>query len=142
MEPWIYWLVGSIILALLELILSGFVLLCFGFAALLATLISLLKVGLEVQVFSFIAFTVLSLVIIRPFFLKHMKPRGGLVETNVYALIGKEALVTEEMSDDHSGRVKVGGEEWRAITNDNISIPVGSRVRILSVSGNKLLVQL
>ncbi len=141
MGPWIYWLVGALILALLELVLSGFVLLCLGFAALLTALISLLKVGLEVQVFSFIALIVLSLIIIRPFFLKHMKPKGGLVETNVYALIGREALVTEEMSEAHAGRVKVGSEEWGALAKGNISISIGSRVRVLAVSGNKLIVQ-
>jgi membrane protein implicated in regulation of membrane protease activity len=141
MGPWIYWLIGAIILALLELVLSGFVLLCFGFAALLTALTSLLNVGLEAQIFSFIAFTVVALVVIRPFFLRHMKPRGGLVETNVDALIGKEALVTEEMSEDHAGKVKVGGEEWGALPNDKVPVPTGSKVKILAVSGNKLIVQ-
>jgi membrane protein implicated in regulation of membrane protease activity len=141
MASWIYWFIAAIVLLFLELVLSGFVLLCFGFAALATVLVCLLRAGAELQMFSFIVFTVVSLVIIRPFVLKHMKPKDGLVETNVYALIGKEALVIEEMNENRTGRVKIGGEEWRAASKDGDPIAAGGRVRVLAVSGNTLIVQ-
>lgn len=140
---WFYWLIAAILLILLELLFSGFVLLCFGFAAFLTTIVSLLKAGIELQILSFIVFTVIAFVTVRPFFLKHMKPKGGLVETNIYALIGTEAKVVEEINpDSNSGRVRVQSEEWGARSSDSSVIPVGTTVKVLQVSGNKLIVQI
>ncbi|MBX5438814.1 MAG: NfeD family protein [Thermoflavifilum sp.] len=139
---WFYWLIGAIVLMLLELLFSGFVLLCFGFAALLTSLISLLGIGVELQLLSFIIFTVIAFVTIRPFFLRHMAPKGGLVETNVYALIGMVCRVIEDIDPDaHTGRVKVRGEEWGAMSHNAQKIPAGSKVKVLNISGNKLIVQ-
>jgi len=143
MDPWFYWLISAVVLILLELIFSGFVLLCFGFAALVTSIFSLLGTGLELQILSFTVATVISFVTIRPFFLKHMKPKEGVVETNVYALLGSEARVIEEVNADNSlGRVKIRGEEWGALSKDSTVIPVGSRVKIVAISGNKVTVQL
>lgn len=140
MEAWICWVIAAVLLALLELLLSGFVLLCFAVASACTAFVSLLHARTELQIVSFITFTVASLVFIRPFFLKHMKPRGGLVETNVYGLIGKEALLIAEIGENSPGAVKVGGEEWGAVSQDGSPIAAGSKVRILAVSGNKLIV--
>jgi len=143
MDPWFYWLVGAVLLVLLELVFSGFVLLCFGFAALATSIVSSLGLGIELQILSFVLFTIVSFVTVRPFFLKHMKPKAGLVETNVYALIGREAIVVEEInSSKNIGRVKIRGEEWGALSQDSSIIPIGSKVNVHEVSGNKVIVQL
>ena len=143
MNPWFYWLVGAVTLILLELMFSGFVLLCFGFAALVTSIVSLLGGGLQFQILSFIIFTVISFVTIRPLFLRHMKPKGGLVETNVDALVGSEAKVIEEVNPDNSvGRVKIRGEEWGAISRNSTVIPMGSKVKVIAISGNKVIVEL
>ncbi len=142
MEEWIYWLIAAILLALLELILPGFVLLCFGFAAMVTAMICLLHPGIVLEIVSFIIFTIISLVGIRPFFLRHMKPRGGLVETNVHALIGGEAIVTEEINtENNTGRVKIRSEEWGAVSKDSARISAGAKVKVLAISGNKVIVQ-
>lgn len=128
---------------LLELLFSGFVLLCFGFAAFLTSVVSLLKAGIELQILSFIVFTVIAFVTVRPFFMRHMKPKEGLVETNIHALIGNEAKVVEEINPDlDTGRVRVQSEEWGARSSDASVIPAGTRVKVLRVFGNKLIVQI
>jgi membrane protein implicated in regulation of membrane protease activity len=140
---WFYWLIGAVVLTILELIFSGFVLLCFAFAAFATSIMSLLDLGMELQILSFIVFTIISLVTIRPFFLRHMKPSDGLVETNVYALIGCEASVVEQIDQlKNIGRVKIRGEEWGALSQDLTIIPIGSRVKVNGISGNKVIVQL
>jgi len=141
MDPWFYWLMAGIILILLELMISGFVLLCFGFAAILTSFIGLLGFQLEGQIFSFIILTIIAFVTIRPFFLKHMKPKQGIVETNVYALIGKNGLVTETILKDSFGKVKVFGDEWTAISRDGVEIQIGEKVNIIEIDGNKLIVK-
>jgi membrane protein implicated in regulation of membrane protease activity len=139
---WFYWLIGAVVLVLLELLISGFVLLCFGFASFITAIVCLLGAVIELQILSFIIFTVLAFVTIRPFFLRHMKPKEGLVETNVYALIGTEAKVTEDIDpESNTGRVKIRGEEWSALSKDGKKISSGSLVKVLQVSGNKVIVQ-
>lgn len=143
MDTSFYWLIVAVLLVLLELIFSGFVLLCFGFAALATCIVTFFGGGLKLQILSFIVFTVIGFVAIRPFFLKRMKPKGGFVETNVYALIGVEAKVIEEIdTESNTGRVKIRGEEWGALSKDSTIIPVGATVKILEISGNKVLVKL
>lgn len=142
MDPWFYWLIAGILLILLELMFSGFVLLCFGFSALITSLISLLGFQIEIQIFSFILLTIISFVTIRPFFLKHMKPKEGVIETNVYALLGKETIVTSTIFKNNAGSVKIRGEEWTAISENNSEIQVGEKVKILKIDGNKLIVKI
>ncbi len=140
---WFYWMIGAVFLALFELLIPGFFLLCFSFAAVLTCLVSLLGVGLNIQLISFIVFTIISLVTIRPLFLKHLKPKEGYTETNTDALFGKDAKVTEEINPQkETGRVKIGGEEWRAVSQDSSVIAVGQRVKVERLSGNKLFVQI
>ena len=142
MDPWFYWLIAGILLIILELMFSGFVLLCFGFSALLTSFFALLGFQIEIQIFSFIILTIFSFVTIRPFFIKHMKPKEGIIETNVYALIGREALVTLTIPRDNVGSVKIRGEEWTAISENNSEIRAGEKVKILKIDGNKLIVKI
>lgn len=139
---WFYWMIAAIVLALLELLIQGFVLLCFAFAALITCGVSLLGASLNIQLFSFIVFTIISFVAIRPFFLKHLKPKEGFMETNAYALVGMDGKVMEEINPkEMTGRVKIRGEEWGAISEDSSVIPVGEIVKIVKLSGNKVFVQ-
>ncbi len=143
MNPWFYWSVSAILLILLELFFSGFVLLCFGFAALATSILSLLGIGIEFQILLFAIFTIVFFVSVRPFFLKHMKPKDGMVETNVNGLIGNEAIVVEEINPSKNiGRVKIRGEEWGALNQDSAVILLGLKVKVVGNSGNKVIVKL
>lgn len=62
-------------------------------------------------------------------------------ETNVYALKGKTGVVTQKIYPQSRGRVKIGGEEWSAICEDESEIEVDSRVVVLGIDGNKLIVK-
>jgi len=140
MDPWFYWLIAGILLILLELMFSGAVLLCFGFSATFTSLISLLGLTIELQIISFIILTIIAFITIRPFFLKYMRAKEKVIETNVYGLIGKEGIVTKRIIQDEIGKIKINGEEWSAISNDNQIIEVGKKVKILNIDGNKLIV--
>ena len=62
--------------------------------------------------------------------------------TNSNAIIGKTALVTEEISLLNStGQINVDGEIWSAKTMDpNLTIPKGSKVEIIGIDGVKACV--
>jgi membrane protein implicated in regulation of membrane protease activity len=40
-----------------------------------------------------------------------------------------------------AGRVKIGGEDWRAVTDDESNLEVGRKVRIKGIDGNKVVVE-
>jgi membrane protein implicated in regulation of membrane protease activity len=62
--------------------------------------------------------------------------------TNVDALIGQRGIVIEKIDYAAStGRVKLGGEEWRAVTEDESSIDVGDRVVVHKIIGNRVIVK-
>ncbi len=56
-------------------------------------------------------------------------------------LLGKVGTVKEPISPYGSGIVRVNGELWSAESAENKAIPTGARVKILSVSGNRLQVE-
>ena len=55
-------------------------------------------------------------------------------------MIGKTAVVTEKISPNEIGKVKLRGISWSAISNDEIE--KGSKVRVLDIEGVKLIVEL
>ena len=65
------------------------------------------------------------------------------VRTNAESLIGHIAIVMSEIDNlQNIGLVNVGGQEWSARSSvDEVKIPAGSVVEILSISGVKLIVR-
>ena len=63
------------------------------------------------------------------------------LESGVDRYEGKSGTITETVDPDSGdGRVKIGGESWRAISDKNIVIEAGSRVTVLRVEGTKAVV--
>jgi membrane protein implicated in regulation of membrane protease activity len=62
------------------------------------------------------------------------------VKSGVYALIGKEGITVEEIQDGGSGTVKVGGEIWRATSEEKL-IPKGTAIEVVDVEGVTLKVK-
>ena len=64
------------------------------------------------------------------------------IPTNVYSVVGKKAIVTEEINwTTGKGQIKFEGEIWSAKSTENINIPVGSEVEILAIEGVKAYVK-
>jgi membrane protein implicated in regulation of membrane protease activity len=62
-------------------------------------------------------------------------------KTNVQALIGQKARVTQRIDINGVGYVKVRGEEWVAITHHENGLEVDTMVVVVGFSGNKLIVR-
>ena len=62
------------------------------------------------------------------------------VKSNMDSLIGEITTVDEEIDPDAgTGYVKVYADNWKAVATTKI--PIGTKVRILSVDGNKVRVE-
>ena len=135
---WHGWLILAIILGIGEMITTGFVLLCFSFGALITAIPAYNGNSFSVQLVVFSISSVVFLLSVRKFFLK-MANTGEKYESNIAALVGREAIVTKTI-ENSDGRVKIEGEEWSAKEINGNKIEKGTKVIIHSIEGNKVLV--
>jgi membrane protein implicated in regulation of membrane protease activity len=71
--------------------------------------------------------------------MRHIK-QPPLLRTGTSALVGRSALVLEEVTS-HDGRVRIGGEVWSARSYDESrDMPVGSTVDVFQIEGATALV--
>lgn len=133
------WLLIALVFAIIEAFTLGLTTIWFAGGAVVAVLVALAGLSVPVQVAVFVIVSILLLVLTRPWALKHFKSK--LESTNIDAVIGKEALVTQEISPFAAGEARLNGLTWVALSTDrDRTIPVGSAVRVDKVEGVKLIV--
>jgi len=97
-------------------------------------------VGLPFQLAAFGVASAAGLVLVRPIAMRHIKQPPAL-RTGTAALVGRSAIVMEEVNE-HSGRVRIEGEEWssRPYLDESLVIPVGTKVDVMQIKGATALV--
>ena len=55
-------------------------------------------------------------------------------------LVGQTGIVTEPITLDGAGEVRIEREEWRASSEDGSAIPVGAKVRVIDMRGTRVVV--
>ena len=135
----IIWLVLMVIFLVAEALTVSMVSLWFAAGAVVALLLSLLKIQIWVQVVLFFVVSGVLLACLRPMVRRHVAPK--IVPTNVDAIVGTRGLVTAEIDTVcAAGQVKVNGMEWSARSTTGEIIPEGALVRIERVEGVKVFV--
>lgn len=131
MELYYYWLIAAIVLVIVEILTVGFGSICFAFGALGAALTSYLGASMTWQLIVFALISLLTFLFVRPFVIKFLERKNTDVKTNADALVGRKALVTEEINPEtHGGYIKVDGDEWKAVSETGECIPKGTEVEI------------
>ncbi|MDR3566595.1 MAG: NfeD family protein [Syntrophobacteraceae bacterium] len=139
---WHIWVIVAIILLLLEMFAPAFVLASFGVGCLAASIAAGVSLGIKIQIVAFIAGTLGAFFGVRPIFSRYCYKASSGVKTNVDALIGKTGRVTETIDYElNAGRVVVGGDDWKAVTQDGTVIEKNSKVEVVRVEGSKLYVR-
>lgn len=136
----IYWLIAFVILVGIEVATMALTTIWFAGGAFVAFLLSLLGVGLEIQLGVFVVVSFLLLFLTRPFASKYVN--SHTVKTNADSLIGKEARVIDEINNDMgTGVAVVNGQEWTArAAADSEIYAAGTKVWIKAIQGVKLIV--
>jgi membrane protein implicated in regulation of membrane protease activity len=132
---WSVVLVGTIVV---ELETSDLVTIWFTVGAVAALVAAALGVWI---VYQFAIFIVVSLVLLfatRPLSKRFMDKE--VIRTNADRMIGMHGVVTTEIPFDGKGEVKVSSQVWTAFSTSKTPIVQGTRVVILDIVGNKLLV--
>ena len=142
MNPYVLlWLVVFIVFTGVELATVTLTSIWFALGALVALFVAMAggEFVLQFIVFSVTAFAIL--IATRPWAKKFVNVKKQ--STNADRAIGKEVRVLQRISNlDQTGMVMVHGQEWTARTeDDNIIIEQGELVRILRISGVKVIVE-
>ena len=136
---WIGWLIVAAVLGAAEIMTAT---LAFGLVAISAFAAAGVGFAGGNGALQFGAFAIASaagLGIARPFALRHIK-QPPMLRTGTAALVGRHAIVLDEVTG-HSGRVRIGGEEWSARSYDEtLRIPEGSSVDVMQIEGATALV--
>ncbi len=136
MEIWIIWIMIIIALAFIEAITVNLVTIWFIVSALLSLAISFFHVPFIWQFGVFVLVGILLMFTTRPILKKWIKPKD--IKTNSDRVIGMNGIVTEEISKNAIGEVKVDGKRWSAISSKKIAI--GEEIIVDEIDGVKLKV--
>ena len=137
---WIIWLVVFVLALLIEAIGPEIVSIWFAGGAVVSLIISFIP-GVEwwVQTIVFAVVSAALLVFIRPFLAKALKRET--VNSNADTMVGKKGVIVAKVKETESGEVSIDGVIWTAIaTKDGSVIENDSLVKVMAVSGNKLIV--
>ncbi|HUL24541.1 MAG TPA: NfeD family protein [Streptosporangiaceae bacterium] len=139
MESWIVWLVLAAVLGIAEVMTTTLAFGLLAAAAVAAAIVGGVGLALPFQLIAFVLAAGAGLGIARPLAVRHIR-QPPLLRTGTSALVGRSAIVTEEVTA-LDGRVRIGGEVWSARSYDESSvIPEGSKVDVLAIEGATALV--
>jgi membrane protein implicated in regulation of membrane protease activity len=140
MVSWIVWLILAAVLGVAELLTMTFAFGLIAVAALVAAAVGAFHLDLGVQLAAFVVAAGAGLGVVRPVAIRHLK-QAPMLRTGVAALVGRSAIVLEEVNE-HSGRVRIEGEEWssRPYLDESLVIPVGTKVDVMQIKGATALV--
>ena len=110
MSSWIVWLIVAAVLGVAELLTTTLAFGLIAVAAVVAAVVGAFHLGLAVQLAAFVVAAGAGLGLVRPIAMRHIK-QPPLLRTGTAALVGRSAIVLEEITE-HSGRIRIGGEEW------------------------------
>lgn len=142
---WYIWLILGVLFIVAEIFTSGFVLLWFGIGALVAGLLSLLGLGLPLQVVAFLAVSIALTVASRTIFERFLMrgSPGRELKTGMELLPGQMGVVvTSSEGALREGAVRVFGSTWRAFPAEQEGLlQEGERVQIDRVEGSTVYVR-
>lgn len=136
---WVFWLVVAGIFFIGEMITTGFLIFWLGLGAVFALIVSLFTSSLFIQTVAFVISSIILILATKPLTDKFTKK--DIVPTNVYTLKGKKGIVIQEINPTNgTGQIKVGGEIWSALCDENSVIKKDEEVEIVRIQGVKAYV--
>ncbi|MCW2842609.1 MAG: hypothetical protein JWN22_525 [Nocardioides sp.] len=134
-NTWEAWLGLAILLGVAEMFSLDLILIMLAVGAMAGMVAAALDANLVVQVLVAAAAATGALALVRPNLVKkfHSGPELNLGHGK---LVGQQGLVTQEITAQEHGRIKVGGEIWTAAPyDDSITIAPGETVEVFQIRG-------
>ncbi len=141
MQYMILWGIVFAVMVIAELATFQLVSIWFAAGAAAAFIAAMCGFGMGFQLFMFIVVSVLLLSVTRPILKKFTA--NNIQPTNTELDIGKTATVIEDINNvSCTGRARLNGVDWNAVSSDDTVIKAGSVVKINDIKGTKLYVSL
>lgn len=128
---WQIWTVIAVLCLILELSSGDFFIICFSIGAVFAVISAVLGISIYWQIFIFAVFSLLSVLFIRPIALRYLHKNDPNRASNADALLGRTGRVTETIPVGGNGYVQIDGDLWKAVSNSETLIAVGTSVRVV-----------
>lgn len=142
MQAYLIWLIIAFALVIFEICSATFGAICFAIGAGFSALVAGLGLDLTWQIIVFAVVSLLTFIFLRPFMLKFLDRNAKDVKTNADALLGRKAIVSERIdAAQHTGRVAVDGDDWKAVSSDGAVIEKGTEVTIVKMDSIILTVK-
>lgn len=135
----LFWTIILVISIIVEAITVDLVSIWFGAGAIVALIAEAFGFNQIIQVTLFTIVSIACILITRPLSKKYL--RGNTIKTNYDRIIGKHCLVTETITADNKGEVKVMGTLWMATSLNNETIEVGQYAEVVSIEGAHVIVK-
>jgi membrane protein implicated in regulation of membrane protease activity len=136
--PLFFWAGLFVLTVIIEIAGQQLISIWFAAGALVAFIAACFHGSDIIQIVLFLAVSILLLIFTRPLTKKILS--FGIKNTNRQE-IGKIGTVIQPIDPlTGTGRVRLDGVDWIAVSKDGIAIPVHACVRIEAVDGTKLLV--
>lgn len=136
---WQFWLIASGIFFVIEIITIGFLFFWLGVSALIAMISSFFISNIVIQTTIFVIASAILILATRPLVNKFFN--SDSIKTNVEAIVGKTGVVTKNIKPINStGQIKVDGETWSAVSEDEIDIEKGTQIVVKDIKGVKAIV--
>src|SRR3954453_8383466 len=134
-NAWTAWLGLAAVLGMAELVSLDLVLVMMAVGALAGMLTAALGAAVVVQILVAGAASVAMLALVRPSLVARLH-QGPELRLGHGKLIGQHGRVTQQITGQEPGRVKLGGEIWSALPYDeDLVIEPGETVEVFEIRG-------
>ena len=134
MQPYQIWLIAAILLLIFEICSATFGAICFAIGAGFSALAAGLGANLTWQIIIFAVVSLLTFIFLRPVVMRFLDRKSKDVKTNADAIIGRKGVVSERIdAEQHTGRVAIDGDDWKAVSEDGAVIEKGTTVEIVKL---------
>jgi len=138
-EIWWIWMILAAILLIGEILTVGFFLIFLSIGSAAAGILALLGVGKPGQIIVFIIVSGILFVFGRRFAdrVTENQPPG----IGADRFIGQEGVVLESIDNNsNTGSVRIGQDEWRAISESGDIIQEGTKIEVTRINGTRAVV--
>ena len=137
---WAYIAVG-IFLIIIEIFIPNFIIMWFGVSAIITAIPVYFGASTKAVILTYAISLLMLTTLVRKITINYFSKSSQGVKTNTMNLIGKTGIVSEEIDQiAATGRVRVGKEEWSAISHSNEMILKGEKILVHAIEGVKLIV--
>ena len=130
---WQLWAIVSILCLILELSSGDFFIMCFSIGAFVSLIAALCGMSFTAQIIVFAIASALCLWLVRPLALKYLHRSKEERLSNADALISRVGRVRQRIEANGYARVAIDGDDWKAVGEGGVAIPINTRVRVTAL---------